>query len=286
MTRVSDRPDFAARVAEGGGLPFLALALMRAAEAEPLLNATRDAVAGRPWGVGILGFVQQDLREEQVALIRRARPDFALIAGGRPEQAMALEAEGIPTYLHVPSPGLLRLFLDAGARRFIFEGRECGGHVGPRSSFVLWEEMIAVLLDALPPSEANRCHVLFAGGIHDARSAAMVSVLAAGLAERGCRIGVLIGSAYIFTREAVETGAVVPDFQSVMRECHSTIELESGPGHVTRCAETSFAAAFSQEKERLAARATELGLTNCLFFAPVPKAELGPITACSLRTTK
>jgi glycosyltransferase involved in cell wall biosynthesis len=34
-----------------------------------------------------------------------------------------------------------------------------------------------------------------------------------------------------------------------------------------------------KEKERLAARATELGLTNCLFFPPVPKTELGAITA-------
>jgi glycosyltransferase involved in cell wall biosynthesis len=34
-----------------------------------------------------------------------------------------------------------------------------------------------------------------------------------------------------------------------------------------------------KEKERLAARATELGLTNCLFFPPVPKADLGAITA-------
>ena len=34
-----------------------------------------------------------------------------------------------------------------------------------------------------------------------------------------------------------------------------------------------------KEKERLAARATELGLTNCLFFPPVPKSELGAITA-------
>jgi glycosyltransferase involved in cell wall biosynthesis len=34
-----------------------------------------------------------------------------------------------------------------------------------------------------------------------------------------------------------------------------------------------------KEKERLAAKATELGLTNCLFFPPVPKAELGAITA-------
>jgi glycosyltransferase involved in cell wall biosynthesis len=34
-----------------------------------------------------------------------------------------------------------------------------------------------------------------------------------------------------------------------------------------------------KEKERLATRATELGLTNCLFFPPVPKSELGAITA-------
>lgn len=34
-----------------------------------------------------------------------------------------------------------------------------------------------------------------------------------------------------------------------------------------------------KEKERLAARAGELGLTNCCFFPPVPKTELGAITA-------
>jgi glycosyltransferase involved in cell wall biosynthesis len=34
-----------------------------------------------------------------------------------------------------------------------------------------------------------------------------------------------------------------------------------------------------KEKERLAVRATELGLTNCLFFPPMPKPELGAITA-------
>jgi glycosyltransferase involved in cell wall biosynthesis len=34
-----------------------------------------------------------------------------------------------------------------------------------------------------------------------------------------------------------------------------------------------------KEKERLAAKATELGLANCLFFPPVPKSELGAITA-------
>src|SRR5206468_4252091 len=83
--------------------------------------------------------------------------------------------QGTATYLHVPSPGLLELFLRDGARRFVFEGRECGGHVGPRSSFALWEAQLERLL-AHP--DAARVSVLFAGGIHDARSAAMVAAFA------------------------------------------------------------------------------------------------------------
>ena len=144
MTRVSDTPAFADAVARGGALPFLALALLRQAETETLLRETRDRLGAKPWGVGILGFVPAEIRKEQLAAIRTYRPPFALIAGGRPDQARELEDEGIPTYLHVPSPGLLRAFLRDGARRFVFEGRECGGHVGPRTSFVLWETMIEV----------------------------------------------------------------------------------------------------------------------------------------------
>jgi glycosyltransferase involved in cell wall biosynthesis len=44
-----------------------------------------------------------------------------------------------------------------------------------------------------------------------------------------------------------------------------------------------------KEKERLAARAAEAGLTNCHFFPPVPKTELGRITAsldCGLMVLK
>ena len=47
---------------------------------------------------------------------------YAIIAGGRPAQAAALEAAGITTFLHVPSPGLLRQFLDAGARQVRLRG--------------------------------------------------------------------------------------------------------------------------------------------------------------------
>lgn len=251
MTRVSDTAAFAHAVAEGGGLPFLALALMRAAQIERLLQETQGLLNERPWGVGILGFVPPHLRQEQMEVIRRYRPPFALIAGGRPDQAHVLEREGIPSYLHVPSPGLLRLFLKDGTRRFVFEGRECGGHVGPRSSFVLWNTMIDVLLEEVPETAAADCHILFAGGIHDATSAAMVAALAAPLAARGMHIGVLIGTAYLFTEEAVAAGAIMPGFQEEALRCHRTALLETGPGHATRCAETSFVELFQQEKRRL-----------------------------------
>ena len=108
-----------------------------------LLAETADRLGGRPWGVGLLGFVDPALRAEQVAAIREARPPFALIAGGRPDQAAELERIGIATFLHAPSPALLGQFLRDGARRFVLEGRECGGHVGPRSSLVLWEQAAA-----------------------------------------------------------------------------------------------------------------------------------------------
>ena len=76
MTRVSDRAPFAAAVAEAGALPFLALALMRADEIRPLLQETAEQMAGRPWGVGILGFVPPALREEQLQVVREALPPF------------------------------------------------------------------------------------------------------------------------------------------------------------------------------------------------------------------
>ncbi len=254
MTRVSDVPDFAVEVAQAGALPFLALALMRKPQVEALLEETQSQLADRPWGVGILGFVPQELRDEQLEVVRRIRPPFALIAGGRPDQARSLEREGIPTYLHVPSPGLLEMFLADGARRFVFEGRECGGHVGPRSSFVLWNTMIEVLLRSVSTAALAECHVLFAGGIHDALSSAMVAATAAPLAEKGVRIGVLLGTAYLFTREAVSTGAIVDRFQREAINCSGTVLLESGIGHVTRCVHTPYANRFDEEKTELARR--------------------------------
>lgn len=252
MTRVSDCADFAFKVAEGGGLPFLALALMRKSEADCLMSETKSKLGNLPWGVGLLGFVPAQLRQEQMEVIQAYKPPYALIAGGRPDQAKFLEDQGIKTYLHVPSPLLLGSFIEMGSRRFIFEGRECGGHVGPRSSFVLWESMIELLLDAIgPKDDGSAYHVLFAGGVHDDLSASMVAAMAAPLAVRGVKVGVLMGTAYLFTEEAVSTGAIVKKFQEAAIDCHETVLLETGPGHAIRCVESPYKSTFDEKRQTL-----------------------------------
>lgn len=251
MTRVSDTPKFAEAVSAAGGLPLLALALMREDETRNLLQQTRERLGERPWGVGILGFVPRNRREEQLRAIVEIEPDFALIAGGRPDQAAELEEHGVATYLHVPVPGLLRRFLDQGCRRFVFEGRECGGHIGPLSSFALWQVMTETLLGHCSDAVLREVRLLYAGGIHDSLSAAMVSAQAAPLTARGVEIGVILGSAYLFTREAVETGAVSEAFQREAVECRRTTTLRTGVGHIIRCAPTAFVEEFEATRLRL-----------------------------------
>jgi acyl transferase domain-containing protein len=110
---------------------------------------------------------------------------------------------------------------------------------------------VDVLLEQLPVGDATDCHVLFAGGIHDALSASMVAILAAPLAKRGVRTGVLLGTSYLFTQEAVATGAILSRFQEEALCCQHTVLLETGPGHAIRCAPTPYVDLFEQEKQRL-----------------------------------
>ena len=192
MTRVSERRQFAAAIAVRRCLADGCVRLAEGTPLDRLLAATKKLLGDRPWGIGLLGFAPQALLDEQLASATAFGPSYAIIAGGRPDQAVRLEAAGVPTFLHVPSANLIPLFLQEGARRFIFEGRECGGHIGPLSSFVLWSAMVDRLVAELgrktvPGSDIE---LLFAGGIHDAVSSAMVQVLVAPLIAEGVKVGI------------------------------------------------------------------------------------------------
>ncbi|MCB1690302.1 MAG: acyltransferase domain-containing protein, partial [Halioglobus sp.] len=254
MTRVSDVPAFCDKVEQGGALPFLAVALLKGNTLTTMLRTTRELMGDRSWGVGLLAFNEPELFREQMAAVDEVRPPFAILSGGRADQALAMQESGTLTYLHAPSPSILTDYLQNGVRNFIFEGRECGGHIGPRTSFVLWSTMIDTLLaSGLTDAEFADLKLLFAGGIHDAVSTAMVSALVQPLKQRGAQVGVLMGTAYIFTDEAVSTGAVVPKFQQIAQSSRYTEIADTGGGHAIRMAPTVYYETFLQEKARLEA---------------------------------
>ncbi|MER5417570.1 SDR family oxidoreductase [Streptomyces virginiae] len=281
MTRVSDQAGFAAAVAGEGALPFVALSLAQQEQARVMLEAVDAALEGRPWGVGLLGFVPDDIRKTQTEVILGVRPSHVIIAGGRPSQARRFEEAGIAAFLHVPSPGLLGQFLAAGARRFVFEGSECGGHVGPRHSFPLWEAQIAVIEDFLDASDddglASRIEVFFAGGIHDECSTAMVAALSAPLAARGVALGVLMGTAYLFTEEAVTSGALQRTFQRKVVAAQSTVLLETAPGHATRCIPSHFSRSYETTKAAFVAK----GVSGRLLWEDLERLNVGRLRIAS-----
>ena len=68
----------------------------------------------------------------------------ALIAMGLPFEKM-----GITTYLHTPTPDLIRGALRSGCKRLILEGSEAGGHIGELGGIVLWQTATLEVLEAL-----------------------------------------------------------------------------------------------------------------------------------------
>ncbi|MDR1161984.1 MAG: acyltransferase domain-containing protein, partial [Tannerellaceae bacterium] len=248
MARISDTPQFVQDVANEGAMPFLALSMMAGEPCRNLLKETAALLGDKPWGVGILGFTSPQMLEEQTKYILETKPKVVLIAGARPDLATPFEKEGIKVLLHVPSVSLLDMFLKEGARHFIFEGRESGGHVGPVMSLVLWEKQINRLLKE---DNKSAISVLFAGGIHDSLSSAFVSIMAATMAAKGIKIGIQMGTSYLYTEEAVASGAIQSEYQKQLIEKTETILLETALGQETRAIATPYAASFLQEKQKM-----------------------------------
>ncbi|MRV71683.1 SDR family NAD(P)-dependent oxidoreductase [Duganella sp. FT92W] len=248
MAQVSDRPGFAAAVADAGAMPSIALALLPPERARPILEQTREHVGGKPWCVGLLGFLPPELYKAQAELVLAMAPSHVILAGGRPDQARIFEQHGVKAFLHCPTTGLFERFLADGARRFVFEGRECGGHVGPLSSMTLWEGQIARALESEACAELS---LLFAGGLHDRLSGALLAAMCAPLAALGAKIGISMGTAYLFTGEAVREGAIVAAYQELAVASNETALVQTRPGHVTRCLRTPYVDFLEQERLRL-----------------------------------
>ena len=82
--------------------------------------------------------------------------------------------------------------------------------------------------------------------------------MAAPAVAEGVKIGVLLGTAYLFTEEAVASGAIQTAFQKAAVECTGTVILAATPGYATRCLPSPFCETFESERRRLILQGTPL----------------------------
>ena len=212
MSWITEVPEFAAMVADAGGLPTIALGLMDAAALDRRLGGLPEIMGGRPYAVNVVSLAENPWRQVHLDWIKQHRPRFVVIAGGNLAFARELLESGLEVMYIAPDEALMRLALEAGVRYVILEGYEAGGHVGPHSTLTLAQ--MAVNLKRRHPSLCQNCRIILAGGIFNRETAFIAAVLGADAIQ--------MGTAYLATQEIVETRALTALYQQMI--------LESPPG--------------------------------------------------------
>ncbi|MBU4449160.1 MAG: acyltransferase domain-containing protein, partial [Proteobacteria bacterium] len=212
MSWITEVPEFAAMVADAGGLPTIALGLMDRAALDQKLGGLPEIMGGRPYAVNVVSLAENPYRQVHLDWIKQHRPRFVVIAGGNLSFAREVLECGLEVMYIAPDEALMRLALEAGVRYVILEGYEAGGHVGPHSTLTLAQ--IAVNLKRRSPSLCQNCRLILAGGIFNRETAFIAAVLGADAIQ--------MGTAYLATREIVETRALTALYQQMI--------IESPPG--------------------------------------------------------
>ncbi|MBF0411502.1 MAG: SDR family NAD(P)-dependent oxidoreductase [Desulfamplus sp.] len=276
MANVSDNPDFAAKVLEAGALPFFAVGSLPPALAENMIKRGAEKVP--VFGAGLVGIEAfNPAVEKHLEIVRKYKAPFALFAGGIPSQVIELEKAGTKTYLHTPSISMMENAIKGGCTRFIFEGREAGGHVGSLSSLVLWEAAIAKIKERSASASLNsadstqnggtadinnnllsKLSLVFAGGISTCFASCFISGIASCLAAKGVKIGIQVGTAYLFSKEIVETKSIKEQYQTILCEEDETMVIGNSVGLASRTAPTEFAKKMIQKEKEMIKKGEKL----------------------------
>jgi len=258
MANISDNADFANKVLEQGALPFFAVGSLPEQLADNMLKDGAKKV--RVFGAGLVGIEAfNPMVKKHLDMVKKYKIPYALFAGGIPSQVAELEKAGTKTYLHTPSVSMMENALKNGCKRFIFEGGEAGGHVGALSSMVLWEEAIATLINK--NYDLSDIYLVFAGGIATCFASFFMSGLTSFLAAKGAKIGMQVGTAYLFADEIVATNSIKPQYRDIIIQENKTMVIGKSLGLASRTAPTRFArmmleieAAMMKNKESLEKR--------------------------------
>jgi malonyl CoA-acyl carrier protein transacylase/acyl carrier protein len=263
MANISDNADFAAKVYESGGLPFFAMGSLPKPLAEKML---REGAAKVPrFGAGMIGIETFNKTiQEHFDLVKQYKAPFALFAGGIPAQVKELEAAGVKAYLHTPSMMMLENAIEHNCTRFIFEGTEAGGHVGTLTSLSLWEMGIERLMRQTD-EQLSRQAIIFAGGMATRCASWFISGISAMLAKRGARVGIQVGTSYLFTKEIVETGAIKKLYQDIICEKNDTIVIGKTVGLASRTIKSPLSCRMIEDEHRRIKEGLPLGERKTAF---------------------
>ncbi len=238
MANISDNSEFANKVLEHGALPFFAVGSLPEFLADKMLKDGSEKVP--VFGAGLVGIEAfNPMVKKHLEMVKKYKAPYALFAGGVPSQAAELEKAGTKTYLHTPSVSMMENAVKSGCRRFIFEGGEAGGHVGSLSSMVLWENAIATLINK--NYDVKDLYLVFAGGIATCFASFFISGLASFLAAKGAKIGMQVGTAYLFADEIVQTKCIKSQYRDIIIKENETMVIGKSLGLASRTAPTDFA---------------------------------------------
>ncbi|NCG21353.1 MAG: SDR family oxidoreductase, partial [Rhodobacterales bacterium] len=251
MAHVSESPALAADILSAGALPFCALSALDPGQAHRGLVRMADELAGRPWGVGVIGFdvmPHRDAHIDAIIDLGPKGPSAVILAGGSPRLAVSMQERGLNPWLHTPSAALMDIALKRGVHAVVLEGHEAGGHVGALTSAALWEEGLTQAV-----SGQVRPLVVLAGGVGDPVSAAFAAAMSVPACAHGCRIALQAGTAFFYTHEIVEHGQITAAYQQSALACSNTILVGASVNLPLRRPPHTFTEqAIAQERQWLA----------------------------------
>ncbi|MFX1468949.1 MAG: SDR family NAD(P)-dependent oxidoreductase [Promethearchaeota archaeon] len=260
MANISDQLDFAKKIANNGALPILALGGLLGGEADQLLlNAANNEILQKPYGCGIIGLeVAKSRREEHLQSISKYGPKIILIAAGTIELGVRVKNSGNMVLIHTPALSMFKEAMKKDLHFIILEGSECGGHIGILSSFILWE-LILEYLDMHNEEINKKINIIFAGGIINEISTAMLAVMI-GNHLNLINPGIQMGSAYLLSDEIVNTGALSSVYQELLLDNSSTIIIGTTVNTRARVIPSDFV--FQTIKEELYQKAQGIPISK------------------------
>lgn len=208
-------PELVAGTANAGAMGFLAVAVMRADEAERAIVRTKE-LTDRPFGVNFL-MEQPGAGEIVEAIVRHGVRAASYSRSPNPKLIERLKSAGVLCVPTVGAPRHAAKAVELGADVIVCQGGEGGGHTGSFPTSLLLPQVV----------DAVKVPVAAAGGFHDGRG--LVAALAYGAD------GVAMGTRFLMTRESPVPRATIERYLAAgVDDIKVTTEVDGLPQRVIR----------------------------------------------------